>query len=467
MANAFYNPSGAPVTSSFGASASIRAEFSAIAAGFDKLPSSLTANKAVVVNAGATGLTISTGTLTLNGNLSVATGKTVTLSNTLTFTGTDGSSVNFGAGGTVVFGVSGTANEISVSTVSGTATVSLPTSLTFTGKTVTGGTFASPTFSGTVAGAHSYSGAITFTGNISQNGDTTQLRVQNTATTSAVVLSTVKGWLGSGVDVTNMAIGVTAGLNVYVNNSSTVALSAATTGSVSFPNGINSTNIGATTPGTGAFTTVSNTGETITSTSATALTVGRQGSTNPVLQIDASTASVVTGIKVTGAAAAGGVAISAISSGANEGISFDGKGSGDINIGGVSSGFVKIGAATGQGVLIGIATTTVGAIANSIPTLVGTISTFNGSVGGLSLNTWVTACTLPNGSIWEVSCFASIGAAGYSASGVAVNDSGSGAMAQGGVGPSMQIQMSGTSLQIRQTASGGTLTGYFTLKRVW
>jgi len=234
MANAFYNPSGAPVTSSFGASASIRAEFSAIAAGFDKLPSSLTANKAVVVNAGATGLTISTGTLTLNGNLSVATGKTVTLSNTLTFTGTDGSSVNFGAGGTVVFGVSGTANEISVSTVSGTATVSLPTSLTFTGKTVTGGTFSSPTLSGTVAGAHSYSGTITFTGNVSQNGDITQLRVQNTATTSAVVLSTVKGWLGSGTNVTDMAIGATSGLNIYVNNSGLVALGLSTTGAATF-----------------------------------------------------------------------------------------------------------------------------------------------------------------------------------------------------------------------------------------
>lgn len=114
---------------------------------------------------------------------------------------------------------------------------------------------ASPTFTGTLTAA-----AANFSGNQAITGDMLQLRVQNTAATNGVVLSTVKGWLGSGTNVTDMALGSTAGLNVYVNNSGTVAMSASTSGSVSFPNGVNSTNIGATTPGTGGFTTVTASG---------------------------------------------------------------------------------------------------------------------------------------------------------------------------------------------------------------
>jgi hypothetical protein len=71
MAIAFYNASGAPTTASPGASAVIRAEFAAIAAGFDKMPGTFTANKAVVVNAGGTGLTLTTGNLALAGNLTL------------------------------------------------------------------------------------------------------------------------------------------------------------------------------------------------------------------------------------------------------------------------------------------------------------------------------------------------------------------------------------------------------------
>ena len=64
----------------------------------------------------------------------------------------------------------------------------------------------------------------------------------------------------------------------------------------------------------------------ITSTSANALTVGPNGATNPVLQIDDSTASSVTGIKITGAAVGSGVKIEAISSAANEDIILGTKG---------------------------------------------------------------------------------------------------------------------------------------------
>jgi hypothetical protein len=86
--------------------------------------------------------------------------------------------------------------------------------------------------------------------------------------------------------------------------------------------------------GTGTLTAIS--------TSANALSVGRQGATDPILQVDASTASVATGVKIKGAAAAGGAAISVISTGANESLTIDAKGSGTITFGGTSTGLVAI-----------------------------------------------------------------------------------------------------------------------------
>lgn len=100
--------------------------------------------------------------------------------------------------------------------------------------------------------------------------------------------------------------------------------------------------VGATTPGTGAFTSLAYSATlTGTSTSANAIAVGRQGATDPVLKVNANTASVATGIEITGAAAAGRVALAAISSGTNEGLSVDAKGSGTIRLGATSTGAVE------------------------------------------------------------------------------------------------------------------------------
>ena len=85
-----------------------------------------------------------------------------------------------------------------------------------------------------------------------------------------------------------------------------------------------------------------------TSTSASALAVGANGATNPVLQIDASTASVATGVKIKGAAATAGVAISVISSGANEALAIDARGTGTVTIGGTSTGNVVLGGGGGD-----------------------------------------------------------------------------------------------------------------------
>lgn len=85
---------------------------------------------------------------------------------------------------------------------------------------------------------------------------------------------------------------------------------------------------------------------TITSTSANALTVGRQGATDPVLKVNASAATVATGVSITGAAAASGVAVAAISSGTNENLTVDAKGSGTITLNGTGTGNIVLGRAT-------------------------------------------------------------------------------------------------------------------------
>ncbi len=72
--------------------------------------------------------------------------------------------------------------------------------------------------------------------------------------------------------------------------------------------------------------------QTITATGAQALAVGANGATNPVLNVDTNTASVATGLSITGAAAGSKVALAAISSGTNEGVSINGKGTGGVDI---------------------------------------------------------------------------------------------------------------------------------------
>jgi len=87
---------------------------------------------------------------------------------------------------------------------------------------------------------------------------------------------------------------------------------------------------------------------TITSTSANALAVGANGTTNPVLKVNANTASVATGLTIVGAAAASGVALAAISSGTDENLTINAKGSGTVTINGTATGNIVLGrAATG------------------------------------------------------------------------------------------------------------------------
>lgn len=115
---------------------------------------------------------------------------------------------------------------------------------------------------------------------------------------------------------------------------------------------------------------------TLTGTSANIIAAGPTGTTNPVFRVDASTASVATGIKVTGAAAAGGVALAAISSGTNENLTIDAKGSGTITLGGTSTGAITLTRAVTNSsttALVGVTTVTATA---------GIVSTVAGATGG-------------------------------------------------------------------------------------
>ncbi len=78
--------------------------------------------------------------------------------------------------------------------------------------------------------------------------------------------------------------------------------------------------------------TVTSGAQAITSASANALVVGANGATNPVFNVDASTASVATGLQVKGAAAGSGVAVTVLSSGTDESVSIAGKGTGKVTI---------------------------------------------------------------------------------------------------------------------------------------
>lgn len=80
----------------------------------------------------------------------------------------------------------------------------------------------------------------------------------------------------------------------------------------------------------------------VTSTSATAVAVGRQGATNPVLNVNANTSLVVTGVTLVGAAAGAGMAIITTSSATDESLKIDAKGAGTLTLNGTATGKVVL-----------------------------------------------------------------------------------------------------------------------------
>lgn len=80
----------------------------------------------------------------------------------------------------------------------------------------------------------------------------------------------------------------------------------------------------------------------VTSASANALAVGRQGTTNPAFLVNASAGLSATGLSVTAQPAASGCGLAVISSGTDENLTISAKGAGTITIGANSTGAISL-----------------------------------------------------------------------------------------------------------------------------
>lgn len=139
----------------------------------------------------------------------------------------------------------------------------------------------------------------------------------------------------------------------------------------------------------------------IKSSSVAAFAVGRQGVTSPAFLVDAGTASCVTGLKITAAAAAAGVALVVVSSGTNEALTINAKGTGTITFCGTSTGAVFFG-------------TDFGPSSTFSATYAGTTATFNCALGnsgyyspalGSNSSITITAASLKDGHTYKLRIF--------------------------------------------------------------
>jgi len=160
------------------------------------------------------GLTISSST----GTLTIASGKTATVSNTLTFTGTDSSSVAFGAGGTVLY----TGNNLAdLSSTTSAELAGVISDETGSGALVfgTAPTFTTSIDGGATFGAFASSDALTvgYTG----TADSTT-NVSTGATGSGNTKTVNIGTGGASGSTTDVNLGSSEGGTVTVNNDLTV-----------------------------------------------------------------------------------------------------------------------------------------------------------------------------------------------------------------------------------------------------
>lgn len=179
---------------------------------------------------------------------------------------------------------------------------------------------------------------------------------------------------------------------------------------------------------------------TITAANANALAVGPAGTTNPTLQVATNGTSAATGLKVTSAAAASGVAIAAISSGTDESLTLDAKGSGTVTINGTATGGITLGRA------VTLSSTLTGGSTSNIA-----INTNKFTVAASSGNTAVGGTLGVTGALTGAS---SSMTAGYTAlSGTAVPNT-AGAIAAGA-----PITMFSTGIKIWVTSDAPTHSG--------
>lgn len=183
------------------------------------------------------------------------------------------------------------------------------------GNVSVGGTFTgafTPAVPLTLTGANANALAVGATG-----ATNPQFNVDTSTTSVATGLNIKGAAAGSGLALSTLSSGTNENLTIDAKGSGTVTINGTATGIVVLPAG--------TTIGGSAVATAN-----ITSSSANAFSVGQNGTTNPAINIDASTASSVTGLNIKSGAAAGGVALTVTSSGTNENLNLAAKGSGAV-----------------------------------------------------------------------------------------------------------------------------------------
>jgi hypothetical protein len=230
----------------------------------------------------------------------------------------------------------------------GTATIDVRTAPTFNSPAQTSQVVNAVTQTITSTGANALA--------VGPNGTTNPaFNVDASASSAATGLNVAAAAAGSGLALSVLSSGAAENLTLDAKGSGTVKIGSVSTGNVVLgttghlltlnnSTGAVTLDAGGLTLTTGSLLLSSGTG-TITSNSATAFTAGRLGATTPAFQVDASTATSITGVKVKSAASGGGVAVSAVGE-TNVALTLDANGSGTITIGGTSTGAVRIGSGT-------------------------------------------------------------------------------------------------------------------------
>jgi hypothetical protein len=175
---------------------------------------------------------------------------------------------------------------------------------------------------------------------VGPNGGTNpSLQVDSSAANAATgVKITAGAAAGGGVNIAAISSNANEGLSLNAKGSQGLNIADVSTGNINlFRN-----------------TTIAGT-QTNTAQSATALTVGRQGATNPALQVDSNAASSVTGVRITTQAAGNGVNFSTQSTGTDEPMSINAKGAGILALNDVGTGNIYLARATKMGAGLGIA----------------------------------------------------------------------------------------------------------------
>jgi hypothetical protein len=179
-----------------------------------------------------------------------------------------------------------------------------------------------------------------------------------------------------GVNLRAISSGTNEPISINAKGSGAIAIGDVSTGAVTITPATTITGALTQTGAAGFASTITG-----TSASASALAIGRAGATNPTLQVDNSTSTCATGVKIKSAAATSGVAVSVISSGTDENLTIDAKGAGTVTIAGTSTGIVTITPAT---TITGLATLTAGITGKLIVTSTETIAA-GGTTTALSL----------------------------------------------------------------------------------